>query len=293
MLLPRFNYHEPTTLEEACQIMAEFREKAMPLAGGTDLLVNMKKGIVSTENVVSLNRVGEFTKIDHSNGLLKIGACQTAAELAKSNVIKPAFSSLNQGANSLGSPLIRNLATIGGNLVSARPAADLPPPLMAYGANVALKNSSRERIVSLEEFFRGPGQTIMEPDEILTEISLKKPPPKSGASYIKLGIRRALEISIVNVASFITLDNQDGTIRTARVVLGAVAPTPIRAVSAENLLIGEEPDDFHFSRAGEAAAKDSKPIDDFRGSARYRRAMVKVLTQRSLNIALEKAKENS
>jgi len=292
VILPKFHYHEPTTLKEACQIMSEYKEKAMPLAGGTDLLVNMKKGIVSPANVVSLNRVGELAKIDHSNGLLKIGACQTAAELAQSNVIKSVFNSLSQGANSLGSPLIRNLATIGGNLVSARPASDLPPPLMAYGAEVSLKNVSGERTVSLEDFFRGPGQTVMEPDEILTEILLRKLPQKSGASYIKLGIRRALEISIVNVASFIALDGQNGTIQKARVVLGAVASTPIRAVSAEKLLIGEEPNDFHFGRAGVAAAKDSKPIDDFRGSARYRRAMVEVLTQRSLSIALKKAKEN-
>lgn len=272
--------------------MAELKEKARPLAGGTDLLVNMKKGLISPENVVSLGRIEELKGKNISNSPLKMGACMTAAELAQLQEIRENFTALTMGASSLGSPLIRNLATIGGNVVTARPAADFPPPLMAYGAQVVLKKSSGERTVSLDDFFRGPGQTVIEPDEILTGIVLETPPSYSGAAYIKLGLRKALEISLVNVAAFISLDGQNGPIKTSRIVLGAVAPVPIRATAAEQVLLAEKPGDDLFKRAGEAAAGDSKPIDDFRGSAEYRRAMVEVLTRRALNMAYDEAKKN-
>ncbi|MBF0526268.1 MAG: FAD binding domain-containing protein, partial [Deltaproteobacteria bacterium] len=144
MLLPKFDYHEPATLGEACQIMGDLGQKAKALAGGTDLIVNMKKKILSPACLVSLGRIKELKKIDSSNGLLKIGAGLTAAEVAETEEIKNNYSALSRGASCLGSPLIRNLATIAGNLVSARPAADFPPPLMAYGARVVLKSSSGE-----------------------------------------------------------------------------------------------------------------------------------------------------
>ena len=292
MLLPKFEYHEPATLDEACRITAELRGRGKLLAGGTDLLVNMKKGILSPEDVVSLGRINELAEKSASNGEIRIGACVTADELSQWEDIRKPFRALSTGARGLGSPLIRNLATIGGNIVSARPAADFPPPLMAYGARVVLKTSSGERAVSLDDFFLGPGQTVMEPDEILTEIVIDKPPPYSGSSYIKLGIRKTLEISLVNVAVFIGLDSKDRTINRARVVLGAVAPVPMRAPSAEKILLGEKPGHALFERAGEAAAQESQPIDDFRASAAYRHAMVEVLTQRTLNAAMAGAEEN-
>jgi CO/xanthine dehydrogenase FAD-binding subunit len=290
VLLPKFNYHEPTTLNEACEMMAEFGEKGRPIAGGTDLIVNMKKGVLSPENVVSLGRIPELNRMDWSEGLLRIGACTRVSQAARSQGLSSEFSALVQAARSLGSPLIRNLATIGGNLVSARPAADLPPPLMVYDGGVILKSVSRERKVSLRHFFLGPGKTSMEPEEILTEIFIERPPTRSGGAYWKLGFRRALEISIVSVASFMSLESQDERIESARIVLGAVAPIPVRAISAEKCLIGEKPTDALFARAGEAAAGDCKPITDIRGSAEYRQAMVAVLTERTLRSAFEKAK---
>ena len=292
MLLPKFDFHEPSTINEVCRIMAELGREARPIAGGTDMIVNMKKGLLSPKHVVSLSRINDLKEMDPSNGTLVIGACLTAAELAESDEIKKTFSALASGAASLGSPLIRNLATIGGNLGSSRPAADLPPSLIAYGASVVLKKASGERVVPLKDFFRGPGQTVMAPDEILTQVIVDEPPPCSGAGYIKLGVRKALEISLVNVAAFLSLDGLGGVVASARVVLGAVAPVPMRAPSAEQALMGEKPSDGLFAKAGEAAARDSRPIDDFRGSAEYRRAMVQVLTQRALKIALENAKGN-
>jgi len=292
MLLPKFEFHEPTKLPEACEIMDDLKDKAHPLAGGTDLLVNMKKKLIVPGHLVSLARIEELKGIDDSNGILKIGACVTAAELAESEVIRGLFGALEGGAASLGSPLIRNLATIGGNLVAARPAADLPPALMAYGAEVILKRSSSDRSVPVEDFFKGPGESILESDEILTQVLLKKPQLASGAAYIKLGVRKTLEISLVSVAVYIGLDSQDGSIQIARIVLGAVAPTPIRAPSAEKILLGEKPSGSLFESAGNEAANNSRPIDNFRGSAEYRRDMVKVLTRRALSKAYHDTQEN-
>lgn len=288
MLLPRFEYHEPPGLEEACRLMADLGEAARPLAGGTDLLVNMKKRILSPGHLVSLGRIDALHSMGPASGNYRIGACMTAAELAESGDLRGRYPALCEGASRLGSPLIRNLATIAGNLASARPAADLPPPLMAYGAEVHLRGPSGDRTLPLEDFFQGPGVTAAAADEILESIHLETPPERSGAAYLKLGVRQTLEISIVNVAAYLSLEGN--TIQSARVVLGAVAPVPIRAPFAEKVLSGESPSPELFAKAAEEAAEDAKPIDDFRASAEYRKDMVSVLTRRALESALKRAR---
>jgi CO/xanthine dehydrogenase FAD-binding subunit len=289
MLLPRFQYHEPSTLAEACRMIAELGEGVRLIAGGTDLVVNMRRGAVAPKHVLSLGRIKGLCTMDLSGRTLTIGACCTVASLAESPEIISRFHALHEGAISLGSPLVRNLATAGGNLVTARPAADLPPPLMAHGGTVTLQSSQGRRSVPLDQFFVGPGRTVMEPAEILTSIVVETPSAFSGSSYIKLGTRRALEISIVSIASLLTLEHPGARIRSARIVLGSVAPVPMRARDAEKALIGEIPSRHLFARAGETAAGESKPIDDHRGSAGYRKDMVSVLTQKTLEAALERA----
>lgn len=288
MLLPKFDFHEPKTLNEACQILAAYGVKAKLIAGGTDLMVNMKKKILSPEQVISISRIGELKKLDTSGDSIRIGSCFTVADLSTSDTIQKHLSALGEGAKNLGTPLIRNLATIGGNLGSARPAADLPPALMAYGAQVVLNSLSGERTLSLDKFFLGPGFTAAKPDEILSEIQIPAPLPNSGAGYINIGIRKGQDCNLVNVASFIALDT-DGTIRNARIVMGCVGPIPLRASSAEKMLIGQKPESALFARAGAAASLDSTPIDDFRGTAAYKRDMVGVLTRRTLDIAFREA----
>lgn len=290
MLLPKFNYHEPRSVGEATRLLDEIGKEASVLAGGTDLLVNMKMGKAAPKHVVSLSRIEDLKAVKMDQGALTLGACVTAGELKDQEEIKSEFNGLCQSAGSLGSPLIRNLATVGGNIVTARPAADLPPSLMAYGARIVLKKEKGERIIPLEEFFKGPGQTVIEPEEILCAVVLNEPPPYSGGGYVKLGVRKALEISLVNVAAFMALDGPNGPIKEARIVLGSVAPIPMHSPSAEAVLVGERPDDALFEKAGTAASKDAKPIDDFRGSAEYRREMVKVLTRRALKLAYEEAR---
>jgi carbon-monoxide dehydrogenase medium subunit len=161
---------------------------------------------------------------------------------------------------------------------------------MVYGARVVLKKTEGERTLPLEEFFLGPGQTSLETGEILCSIVLDSPPSFSGGGYVKLGLRKSLEISLVNVAAFLSLDGPSGPVRDARIVLGAVAPKPMRSSSAEETLIGGEPDERLFQIAAEKAAGDARPINDFRGSAEYRREMVKVLTKKALVKAYEEAK---
>jgi len=289
VLLPEFDFHEPTTVSEVCEIMGRLKEKARPLAGGTDLVVNMKKKLIRPEHVVSLAKIDYLKGIVQKNGILTIGACVTAAELAESDAVVKAFDAIAEGARVLGSPLVRNLATIAGNVVSARPAADLPPPLMACGARAVLVKASGERSVDLNDFFKGPGKTVMDSNEILTRIDIEIPQGRYGSSYVKLGVRQTLEISLVNVAAFISLDGPGGSIEKARIVLGSVGPTPIRAKSAEEVLRGQSPSDALLARAAEAASADAQPIDDFRGSAEYRRDMVGVLTRRALTAALDRA----
>ena len=288
MLLPQFEFHEPRSVQEACQMLGDMGENARPLAGGTDLLVNMKKKLIAPDNLISLDRIDALKGVGTLEGGISIGACMKVADVATAEEIREMFPALAEGAAKLGSPLIRNLATAAGNLVSARPAADLPPSLIAYGAELVIRSASGERTLPVEGLFKGPGLTVLNPDEMVECIQLKKQPEKTGSAYIKLGVREALEISIVNVAACLTLEND--VIKNARIVLGSVAPTPIRAPSAEKALMGEKPSEALFTAAGEAAASDAKPIDDFRASAAYRRDMVANLTRRALGLALDRAK---
>jgi CO/xanthine dehydrogenase FAD-binding subunit len=288
MLLPKFDFHEPASLGEACDIMAAYGPKAKLLAGGTDLMVNMKKKILAPDHLVCLSKIASMHAIGEQDGQIVIGGRMTVAELTRDPLVEKKLGALRSGARALGSPLVRNRATIGGNIGSARPAADLPPSLIAYGATVSLKSSKGEREIPLGGLFKGPGFTDIGADEVLTQVKVPAPKDGEGAGYINLGVRKAQDCNVVNVASFIALD-KDGTIKTARIVMGSVGPTPLRAGSAEKALLGEKPSEALFLKAGEAARQDCTPIDDFRGAASYRKAMVGVLTKRTLDIAHRQA----
>lgn len=285
MLLPKFDYHEPASLSEACEIMDTYGAKAKLLAGGTDLMVNMKKKILAPEHLVHLGRIDSMHGIEEKGDSIIIGGCYTVAELTVDTLVAEKLSALRSGAKALGSPLVRNRATIGGNIGSARPAADLPPSLIAYGAIAVLESSKGKREIALNDFFKGPGFTEAGLGEVLTEVRVPVPGDGQGAGYINLGVRKAQDCNVVNVASFIALDEKDGRIKQARIVMGSVGPTPLRATSAEAVLTGEKPDEALFLKAGEAARQDCTPIDDFRGAASYRKAMVGLLTKRTLTIA--------
>jgi len=247
----------------------------------------MKLGLASPHEVVYLGRIPGLAAIDQRDGETQIGPLVTAASLAQSKTELGQASVVAEAAAILGSPLIRNRATLGGNLVSARPAADLLPPLMALQAKLTLTGPAGERQMDLDDFCTGPGQTVIESTEILTAVVVPPLGQGCGGGYFKLGARKTLEISIVNAAAYLRLD-EDGTIKEARIVLGAVGPTPLRSPATENLLVGERPkgpEDPIFSGAGLTAQSEARPIDDHRGSAEYRRLMVDVLTRRALGQA--------
>jgi carbon-monoxide dehydrogenase medium subunit len=283
-------------MDEAGALLNHYGVKAKILAGGTDLLVNLKKRLLSPEQVISLNKIEglkEITLIQKEG--VTLGPLTTAASLAQSGLIQEQGAVLGQGALRLGSPLIRNRATVGGNLVTARPASDLIPPLLVLGATLRLKGLQGERTLPLENFLRGPGQTAIQPDEILSRICIPLVEGPSAGIYVKLGSRKTLEIALVNVASFLTL-GPDGSIQEARVALGAVGPTALLSQGAAKVLKGVRPKDEKdpvFKEAARAAAQDSKPITDHRGSAEYRREMVEVLTHRTLTAAYDQLMKNA
>jgi carbon-monoxide dehydrogenase medium subunit len=288
--LPKFEYLAPRTVEEACSLLSQYREKAKVIAGGTDLLVGMKEREQTPQYMVGLKGVANLDYIDYGDiDGLRIGVLASNQSIADSAVIQQKFGILATAAAEIGTPQIRNMGTIGGNLCHAAPSADTASPLIALGARVKLTGGKGERTVPLEEFFTGPGETALQPDELLTEIQVPKPPPHTSGAYLKLFPRGAVDVATVGVAVWLTL-GEDNTCRDARIVLGAVAPTPIRAKIAEALIKGSKMEDKVIEEVAQMASEEARPISDIRGSAEYRREMVKVLTRRALKQSLEQAR---
>ena len=279
-----FDFFEPTTLAEASRLFAE--EHAQLLAGGTDLVIGMKAYTETPQSVISLQKVPGLNGITTDPGdSITIGAMTKAREVELSEDVQKHHTALAEGASEIGSIQIRNLATIGGNIAHASPAADTVAGLLVADAQVDIASADGGRSVPINELFTGPGQTVLKPGEIITQFRL--PSPASGSHYIKHKIREVMDLAFIGVASAVNIDN--GTITDARIGLAAVAPTPIRATEAENLLKGKEITSELLEQAGEAAAAATSPISDLRCSAEHRKEMVNVLTRRTLQIAIERA----
>ena len=279
-----FEFYEPTTLAEASRLFAE--EHAQLLAGGTDIIIGMKAYTETPESVISLQKIPGLAGITTDGDSISIGAMTKVREVELSGDIQQHHTALAEGAAEIGSIQIRNLATIGGNIAHASPAADTVAGLLVADAQVDIASADGERSVPIDELFTGPGQTVLTPGEIITRFRL--PSPASGSHYIKHKIREVMDLAFIGVASAINMDN--GTITDARIGLAAVAPTPIRATAAEDLLKGNAPTPALLEQAGEAAAAATSPISDLRCSAEHRREMVDVLTRRTLQYALERAR---
>jgi len=291
MLLPKFEFHEPGTMKEALELKKRLGSSAKLLAGGTDLLVHLKKKIIKADHIISLQKLETLVRITDHKDSIEIGACAVMAKISAAPVVKEKFSALKSGVENIGTHLVRNRATLGGNVCNASPAGDSLPALLIYKAVVLLESLDAKREIPIEDFFKGPGKTDIKTDEILTGFRLPVPSSHSGAHYIQLGKRKSSEINVVNVASFLEFDPESQKILNARIALGSVAATPIRALKAEAALKDKIAAEASFYEAGETARfEDCKPIDDFRGSAGYRRAMVGVLTKRTLSAAFELAK---
>ncbi len=283
-----FEYFAPTTLPEASEVLAHYDGAARMVAGGTDLLLKMKAGRLAPKAIVNIKRVPDLRGLE-LNSHLSIGALTTLEELRRSMVVRRYFPALSDAAATMASIQIRNLATVGGNLCNAAPSADLAPILIAYNATACIAGLNGERRVQLEEFFSGPGATVLKPGELL--VAIEVPPSDCAALYLKHSPRACMDIAVVGVGLELQLNEDRCT--AARIVLGAVAPTPIRAPRAEAELIDQPLTPERIDRAARIAADEARPIDDVRGAAWYRRKMIEVLTRRGLDTVADFGRRNS
>lgn len=311
-----FEYLAPATLDEALGLLG--RTGARPLAGGTDLVIQMRAGVAwphwrgtSPKYLVDLAGLG-LSYILVEAGMVKIGAMTTVADLLASDDVQLNFTCLAEAGAEFGAIQCRNMATVGGNLCSAVPSADLAPPLLVLDAQVRIvgrneepphgaaqeigplgpaKAGLRERVMALEHFFAGPKQTVLEADEILVDIHVPVPPPRTGTSFMKLGRRKAMTLAIVSTAALVSLAEDGRTVEGIRIALGAVAPTPLRARRAEAILQGRELSQSLIDDAASLAVDETAPISDLRATAGYRREVSRVLVKRTLLDAWRKAAE--
>ena len=284
-----FEYFEPKTLNEALELLSKFGKEAKILAGGTDLLVQMKIRRKTPKYVINIKKIPELVFIRMSNEAIHIGAATKLRMLEKSEYVRKYYQALYEAVRSMASVQIRNMGTIGGNLCNASPAADTAPPLMIYEAKLKLKSKRGERVVPITEFFKGPGITVCEPDELLLEIVIPKPPTERFSSkFIKIA-RTSMDLAKVNVAVALKIGSDMKSIEDVKIALGSVAPTPIRAYSAEEFLKGKEFNEENIKKAAEIASAETKPITDVRSTAWYRKEVAKVIVRDALSEAYRRA----
>jgi len=278
----------PGSVDECLTVLARRGGEAKLVAGGTDLLPQMKNGVVRPACVVDISRLSELRSVAlDANGGLRLGAAVAARQIERDPRLRASYPSLAESAALVGSIQIRNLATVGGNLCNAAPSADMAPPLVALDAEVVIAGPKGRRRVPLATFFESVRKTVLGPDELMIELVVPAPGPRSGGHYLRHTPRRELDIAVVGVASQITLS--DGVCGKARISLASVAPTPVRATAAERVLEGQPLTPQRIEEAARLAVEAARPISDQRGSAEFRKHLVRVLTRRTLTIALARA----
>lgn len=281
-----FDYQRVASLAELSEVLLEDPEGTRVLAGGTDLLVFLYDGKLQVRRLVDPKPIPGADRL-RVNGGATFGPTARLREIETSAALRQRFPALAEGAREVGSVQIRQRGTLAGNLGTSSPAADTPPALLVHGAQLKLFCGGTERVVPLSEFFTGPGRNVLQPGEAIADIVLPEAPGRTSSHYLKLATRKVMDIAFVGVAGRVTLA-EDGTVQSAAVGLGAVAPTP-RLVDLDGLLGGRKLTDEALAEAAEAAMAASSPISDQRCSAEYRRAMVGVLTKRTLREAAARA----
>jgi CO/xanthine dehydrogenase FAD-binding subunit len=279
-----FSYHKATSIEDA--IAQRAATGARVLAGGTDLIAQMKAGQRAPEHIIDVKSVPELTGVSLSaTGELVIGAAASARRLAGDDVIRARHQGLHEALGMIGSLQIQNRASLGGNICNAAPSADSVPPLLCDEAEAEIiGGGGKRRRIPLIEIFAGPGRTTLGDDELLAQVILPKPDARSAGAYIRFTPRREMDIAVVGAAARLSLDGE-GRITKARVALASVAPTPVRARAAEAYLEGSAISDELFADAARAARGDASPISDTRGSAAYRKDLIAVMVERALKRA--------
>lgn len=288
--MKRFEYLEAKTVRQAISMLQRHGENARIVAGSTDFLVRWRAGVWNPDCVVNIQRVAGLSRITYSaRSGLRIGALVTVRTLEQHPAVRRHYPGLAAAAASFAGVQVRNLATIGGNLCNASPSGDTIPALLVFGSEVKLVGPDGERVVTLDQFFTGPGKTVLNQDELLTEIRVPVPARNTGSHYIKHSPRGAMDIATVGVASLVSLEGRNGPCVAARIALGAVAPTPVRAYSAEDSLRGQSITQQLMEAAANTARDGVRPINDIRGSAEHRKEIVGVLTRRTLEQAFNAA----
>jgi CO/xanthine dehydrogenase FAD-binding subunit len=285
--LPRFEYRSPDRIEDVLVLITGKGANGFKLyAGGTDVIPKLKKRLIAVpEILIDLKGIKglDYIEYDLKKGL-RIGALASVRSVAASGVVSEHFPILSEAAGSIAAWHIQNRATIVGNICNAVPSADSAPALLTLEASVLCVNANGERVVPIGEFFTGPNETILKDDEMVKEIQIPNLPLGSGGKYIKLSTRKKMDLAVVGVA--VVIVSREGICKELRIGLGAVAPTPIRARKAEKILLGQNLTDELIEQCSQVAADESKPIDDHRASAHYRKAMVSVLVKRAIHQAV-------
>lgn len=285
--LPKFDYIKPKSMDEALDLLGESNNRDVKVyAGGTDVIPRLKSRLIQTPRVlIDLKGIPDLDYIEHNEkDGLRIGALATISSVAHSPLVKENFWMLSQSAGSIASTQVQNRGTIVGNICNAVPSADSAPALLCLGAKLSCASSRGERTIDIEDFFTGPNQTALNPDELVKEIRIPNMPFQGKGTYIKLSPRSRMDLAVVGVGAMIVQDK--GLIQDVRIALGAVAPTPMRAKRAEDVLKGEKVHAKTVLKAAETASAESKPIDDHRASAEYRKMMVEALVKRAINNTL-------
>ncbi len=285
-------YAAPHSLEEAVELLKASNGDARVLAGGTDLLVQMRTGLQRPQLIIDVKRIRELMAISLGEGGLRLGAAVSAAEIGEHRELVESYPGLAEAVALIGSTQIQGRASVGGNLCNASPAADAVPALHALGAECVVAGPGGQRTLAIEDFLLGPGRTALGAGELLVELRIGPRPPRSADAYLRFIPRSEMDIAVVGAGVDLTLD-PDGRCSAARVALGAVAPTVIEVPEAAAALVGGAIDEAALERAGEAASAATSPIDDKRGTVAFRRKVAAVLTRRAATIATARAAERS
>ena len=286
--MSQVQFSSPTSIEDAVQCLANSKGNAKVLAGGTDLLVQLRAGMISPDLIVDIKRIPELKSISAENGGFRIGAAVAGAELSEHAEIPTIWPGVVEGLDLIGSTQIQGRASLGGNLCNGSPAADSVPAIIAAGATCRIVGPNGEREANVEDIVTGPGQTALASDEFVVSFFLAARPERSSDAYLRLIPRTEMDIAVVGAGVSLSLD-ADGTCNAARVALGAVAPTPLLVEAAANAIIGTKLDDAALENLSAAASAACNPIDDKRGTVEYRTKVAGVLARRAATIAAERA----
>lgn len=285
-MLPDFDLLEPKTIEEACRLKKEL--KAPILAGGTDVLVAMHNGSSRPASLIDIKNIDNLKTFREDKDSLVLGSLTLHRTIEDDPFFKKNYTALYEGCSQVGSVQIRYRGTLGGNICNAVPSADSVGPMLVFGTKCVISSGSEERIVPLEDFFLGPKKTVLGQDEILKELILPKPGPKSGSCYIKYTRRRAMDLALCGYSILITL-NEKNIITEARVALTTCAPTPMRAKNAEAFLLNKNAEELDTHELGRISASDAKPRSSWRSSAEFRLSLIEELAGRAYRTALARA----